>query len=128
MCELSADDSQTQFAVVCKREQFRFGTEDKIPREWREKGERTLQPGLGAGYSLSSLPSHNLNVGINEMRWPAELGERDSAMGPDGQRRSFRSRIGMDLRGEVPWRWYVRIAIANTFIARSVEAYSNCQC
>jgi|SRR5580704_1704314 hypothetical protein len=40
---------------------------------------------------------------------------------------SFRSRDGTGLRGEVPCR-HVRIAKANTFIARSVEAYLNCPC
>jgi hypothetical protein len=80
---LQAEDSQTQFAAVCKREPFRLGTVRRILREWREKGERTLQPGLGAGYFLPSSPSHNLNVGTGEMRWPTGSGKRKSPLSPD---------------------------------------------
>jgi hypothetical protein len=68
-----------------KRVQFRGGTSHRIAGEWREKGERTLQPGLGAGYFLSSSPSLNLNQGSGEMRSPAECGKRDSASSPDVQ-------------------------------------------
>jgi len=33
----------------------------------------------------------------------------------------------MDFTGELPWRRNVRIATANTSIAHSAEAYSNCR-
>jgi hypothetical protein len=47
---------------VCKKGQFRGGTINRIAGEWREKGESTLQPGLGAGYFLSFSPSLNLSA------------------------------------------------------------------
>jgi hypothetical protein len=58
-----------------------------MTHEWREKGESTLQPGLGARYFLSSSPSHNLNVVMVEKRWAVDMGKRESALSPDVQRR-----------------------------------------
>src|SRR5271170_2710466 len=55
-----------KIAEMFKIGQFRGGTAHRIAGEWRENGDSTLQPGLGARYFLSFSPSLNLAARFDE--------------------------------------------------------------